>query len=330
MKVFMIGEAANHKPRLAARLPGVALIGLPREAGHEPTHDGVIGPEDVLISLRFSRRKDEIPAFRLLHVPGAGTDGIDFGSLPPSAWVCNVFEHEIPIAEFVCASMLQWEIRLDDLGRSFSAERWPDLYRKRVPHGELHGKTLGVIGFGRIGQAVARRARAFAMRVIALAPRPVDPDGLADEALPTTALARLLGEADYVVIACPLNAETRGLIGGPQLRTMKPTAVLINVARAEILDEEALFHALSQKIIHGASLDVWYQYPEGTSDRVAPSRFPFHDLDNALCTPHASAWTVNLPERRYAVIAHNLQRLMAGEPLENVVRRPLLEPNPAV
>jgi phosphoglycerate dehydrogenase-like enzyme len=102
------------------------------------------------------------------------------------------FEHEIPIAEFVCASMLQWEIRLDDLGRSFSAERWPDLYRKRVPHGELHGKTLGMIGFGRIGQAVARRARAFAMRVIALAPRPVDPDGLADEALPTTALARLL------------------------------------------------------------------------------------------------------------------------------------------
>jgi phosphoglycerate dehydrogenase-like enzyme len=98
--------------------------------------------------------------------------------------------------------------------------------------------------------------------------------------------------------------------------------VLINVSRAPIVEEEALFAALSQRVIAGAVLDVWYSYPTGAEDRVPPSRFRFEELPNAVCTPHSSAWTARLPDRRYAFIARNIARLQAGLPLVNRVWPP--------
>lgn len=326
MRVFMIGEAANHAHRLRAALPDLDVVGLPREAAYAPDHDSLITPGDAVIALRFSRPAGTVPAFRLLHVPGAGTDGIDFAALPPSAWVCNVYEHEGPIAEFALASMLEWEIGLCGLRAGFSAAAWPELYRNRAPHGELNGRTLGLIGFGRIGREVARRAQAFGMHVVAVRGRPGPPDDCADEAFGPDGLHQVLARADYLVIACPLDPATRGMIGAAELAAMKPGAVLVNVSRAEVIDEKALFRALEERRIRGASLDVWYRYPDGTGDRVAPSRFPFHRLENAVCTPHVSAWTTALPERRYALIANNLRRLVSGEPLLNVVRSPVPTP----
>lgn len=323
MKVFMIGEAAHHKDKLAAFLTtSCEIVALPREAASSPEHDGAIGRDDVVISLRFARKDGPPPDFRLLHVPGAGLDGIDMASLPAGCTVCNVFEHEIPIAEFVLAAMLHWEIRPDELRRSFSTDRWPDAYRARVPHGEIYGRTLGLIGFGRIGRTIARRARAFGMRVIAVDAMPSPPGDLADAVLPASGLPDLLAAADYVVVSCPLTAETRGLIGAGQFRAMKPSAVLINVSRAPIVEEGALYDALSRRTIAGAFLDVWYGYPTGSDDRVPPSRFRFEELPNAFCTPHSSAWTTSLPERRYAFIAQNITRLLANGPLLNVVRAP--------
>ncbi|NYZ14523.1 hypothetical protein HL658_18390 [Azospirillum sp. RWY-5-1] len=326
MKVFMIGEAANHKDKLAAHLSApLPIISLPREAAQSPQFDTEIGANDVVISLRFSRTGGTAPDFRLLHVPGAGLDGIDLGSLPGGCTVCNVFEHEIPIAEFVTAAMLNWEIRPDELRRSFATDSWSDTYRARVPHGEIHGRTLGVVGIGRIGRTIAQRARAFGMRILAVDQMAGDGGGLADAVLPPAQLGQVLAVADYLVIACPLTAETRSLIGAGQLRAMKPTAVLINVSRAPIVDEEALYNALSRRLIGGAYLDVWYGYPTGGTDRVPPARFPFEELPNAVCTPHSSAWTSQLPQRRYAFIARNIDRLRSGEPLLNMVRAPLSE-----
>lgn len=319
MNIFMIGEASNHAPALQAGLTaGADIVPLPREAAFEPTHDDAIGEEDIVISLRF-RRQSRAPRFRMLHVPGAGLDGIDFDSLAPETVVCNVFEHEIPIAEYVLSAMLEWEIRAGAMRRDFRADNWPDAYRNRVPHGEICGKTLGLIGFGRIGRAIADRARAFGMRIVALDRSATGGEG-ADEILRPGDLPALLGQADYVVIACPLSPETQGMIGSRQLAAMRPDAVLINVSRAEIVEEAALYDALAGRRIGGAVLDVWYRYPVGSDDRVAPCSFPFHDLDNAVCTPHSSAWTVNLPKRRYAKIADNIERLRRGEALANVVR----------
>jgi phosphoglycerate dehydrogenase-like enzyme len=324
MKIFMIGEAANHKDKLAARLSSTyEFVALSREAAHAPSFDNQIGPDDVVISLRFSRKTSPAPAFRLLHVPGAGLDGIDFATLPASSTVCNVFEHEIPIAEFVCLAMLQWEIRLDEMRRSFTPQTWSDVYRSRVPHGELFGRTLGIIGFGRIGRAIAKRARAFGMRIVALDAATEVPPGLADQLLSPGNLSELVGQADFIVIACPLTEATRGLFDAAEFRAMKSSAVVINVSRAEILDETALYAALRDGVIGGACLDVWYRYPAGADDHVPPANLAFHELPNVIATPHSSAWTANLPGRRYSFIAENLKRLAAGEPLLNVVRRPL-------
>jgi phosphoglycerate dehydrogenase-like enzyme len=319
MKIIMVGQAAKHKHVLVANLPvGVEIIDLPPEAATDANFDSTIASADVVITLKL-RRTSQLPQFGLLHVPGAGLDGIDFDVLSPCTTVCNVFEHEIPISEYVLASMLSWEIRLEELRQSFSPQRWSDLYRNRVPHGEVFGRVLGVVGFGRIGRAIAQRARAFSMTVIAVDPRPQTAADLADRALAPKDLPEMLCEADYVVIACPLNAATRSLIGRSAFEMMKSSAVLINISRAEIVNEAALFTALKDRTIKGATLDVWYRYPSGASDRVPPSLLPFWELDNVVCTPHSSAWTVQLPGRRYAFIAKNIARAMRGEPLLNVV-----------
>lgn len=323
MKIIMVGEAANHQDTLAAELPAACeFVTLPREAAHSGEYDTAIAADDVLVTLRFSRPPGKIPAFRLLHVPGAGLDGIALDTLPRSATVCNVFEHEIPIAEYVLLAMLESEIRLAEMRRRFVAHTWSEAYRHRVQHGELHGKTLGLIGMGRIARAIAQRAKAFGMRTIATDPQGSVLPGLIDDFAPPGELDRLLGLVDFLVIACPLNEATRGMIGAAQLGRMKSSAVLINVSRAEIVEQRALFSALRDETIGGAVLDVWYRYPTAADDEVAPADHPFHELPNVICTPHSCAWTAGLALRRYKFIAGNIRRLMAGEPLLNVVRAP--------
>jgi phosphoglycerate dehydrogenase-like enzyme len=322
MKVFMVGEAANHLVKLAPHAPAEAeLVPLPRDAAYSGAYDASIGPGDCVIALRFSRQGAKAPPFRLLHVPGAGLDGIDMDSLPGSCLVCNVFEHEIPIAEYVLLAMLEWQIRLRSLSGAFTAQTWSDSYRHRQPHGELHGKVLGLVGLGRIGRAIAQRAGAFGMRVIAINRSADAPPGMVAQLFPAGAFHEFLAAADFVGITCPLTDTTRQLFDTDAFARMKSTAVLINVSRAEIADERALFAALSERRIGGAVLDVWYRYPADDAESVAPSSLPFDTLPNVIATPHSSAWTTDLPERRYAVIGQNLKRLVSGEALLNMVRR---------
>ena len=145
------------------------------------------------------------------------------------------------------------------------------------------------------------------------------PDGTAEIA-PTGLLAEVLAGCDFVVLACPLTPATTGLVDAAVLHRMPAHAVLVNVSRAEIVDESALYAALRDGVIGGAVLDVWYRYPSPAQESAAPADHPFWDLPNAWCTPHSSAWTHQLPLRRYAVVAENVNRLVSGEPLRNVVR----------
>jgi phosphoglycerate dehydrogenase-like enzyme len=179
---------------------------------------------------------------------------------------------------------------------------------------ELAGKTLGILGYGRIGQAVARRARAFDMAVWAIR-RDVgrsDAEGLAFLCGPD-ALDEVLRRADYLAVTLLLSEATRGLLGERELGLMKPTAVLINVARAEIVDEDALYRALAERRVAGAALDVWYRYPTDP-DPTFPARRPFQELPNVLMTPHVSGWTEGMLEARADVIAENIRRVARGAP----------------
>jgi phosphoglycerate dehydrogenase-like enzyme len=219
--------------------------------------------------------------------------------------------------------MLAWSRDFGRLDAALRRGRWESQWAPGVPPPapwpELAGKTLGVLGYGRIGRCVARRARAFDMEVLAIRRdlARAAPDDLALLRGPE-ALDDVLRRADYVVIALPLTAETRALIGDKQLALMKPTAMLINVARGEIVDETALYQALASRTIAGAALDVWYRYP-ATSAPTPPARLPFHELPNVLMTPHVSGWTEGTREGRAEVIAENVHRVLRGETPVNAI-----------
>ena len=129
----------------------------------------------------------------------------------------------------------------------------------------------------------------------------------------------MLERADYLAVTLALTPETRGLIGARELARLKPTAVLINVARGEVVDEDALYDALHRGAIAGAALDVWYRYPTGDAP-IHPAHRPFHALPNVLMTPHVSGWTDGMMDARAGVIAENIHRAARGEAPVNLVR----------
>ena len=134
-------------------------------------------------------------------------------------------------------------------------------------------------------------------------------------------LDELLVKSDFVLLALPLDPSTAGLIGREQIGKMKPTALIINVARGALIDEKALYEACRDRRIGGAAIDTWFRYPAQGEVRGDPSHLPFRDLDNVIMTPHGSGWTEGLRPRRCRLIAKNLDRLARGEPLVNIVRQ---------
>jgi len=274
---------------------------------------------DALVSMSWRGEVPPTPKLRLLQLPGAGTDDIDFARVAPLTTVCNCFGHEIGIAEYAMAAMLEWTVKLRAMDAALRAGDWTGSYLCGPRHAELHGKTLGLIGYGRIARETARRADAFGMRLIACSRSERQNEPVIGRVAGMDALPRLLAESDFIVVTAPLTEHTRGLIDAHAFERMKPGAFIVNVARGTIIDEAALYEALRTRRIGGAAIDVWYAYPQQGGRRAQPSRYPFAELDNVIMTPHASAWTDGLLPRRNRAIAENLNRLARGEPLLNVV-----------
>src|SRR5262245_55760088 len=273
---------------------------------------------DVLITMAFSRQMaDAAPRLKLVQVPGAGLDRIDRSALQPGTQLANVYGHETGIAEYVIGAMLALTRSFGRLDGKLRRGEWESQWAVGVPPPplwpELAGRTLGILGYGHIGQALARRARAFDMEVYAIRQqaRGARPEELAFLGGPEQ-LDEVLQRADYLAITLALSAATRNLIGERQLRLMKPSAFLINVARAEVIAQAALYQALADKQIAGAALDVWYRYPAATGP-VLPADCPFHQLDNVIMTPHVSGWTEGMLQARSKLIAANIDRIARGE-----------------
>lgn len=262
----------------------------------------------------------ETPRLKLFQIPWTGYDFCSPERIPLGVPVCNCFEHESAIAEYVLLAMLEWQIGLRHMDRRIRTKGWAG----RGPgeanyHGEVRGATVGIVGYGHIGHEVAVRARAFGMRAIGVRRRAQEVPPELDWLGTTEDLDRLLAESDFVLIACDLNEATRGLIDEARLARMKPTGVLINIARGAIVDEAALFHALQEKRIGGAVIDVWYNYKRPGEPDPWPSDFPFQDLDNVILSAHESGWTEAQILRRWRFVAENLRRMAEGAPLENIV-----------
>jgi D-2-hydroxyacid dehydrogenase (NADP+) len=219
--------------------------------------------------------------------------------------------HATPISEFVILEMLMFAKQAALFMGLKKKRDW-----KRFPVTVLRSRTIGIVGLGSIGREVARLAKAFGMTVVATR-RSIKNAGRAryvDTLLPAARLNRLLSESDFVVIAAPLTPETRGLIGEKELRAMKPTAFIINIARGGIIDESALVRAIDEKWIAGAGLDV-------TSTEPLPPDSRLWDFDNVILSPHISGGMDDYMKKATGLFCENLKRYMEGRKLLNLVDR---------
>ena len=213
--------------------------------------------------------------------------------------------HARPLAEYVVFVMLYFARRWPRMAAEQRARHW-----QRCAIDTLEGKTLGVIGLGSVGRMVAKLARPFGMRVVGTRRSGADAD--VDQAFTPDRLDAVLAQSDYVVLSVPSTPETAGMIGARELARMKPTAVLINIARGTLVDEAALIETLRSGRLAGAALDVVSREPLASDS-------PLWDMPNVLVTPHSmstahseNAWLTDL-------FCDNLRRYLNGEPLRNQV-----------
>ena len=312
--------AAEMAHRISSRLPqgwGLDVIRASDPVEHQKR---MFDRAKALVTTRYGSELPPSPRLRLIQIPAAGINGIDFAAVPLGCQVCNVFEHEGPIAEYVLLAMLEWQIGMTRLDANLRDGQWSGGGSSEgITHQELAGRSLGIIGAGHIARAVAQRAQAFGVHCRSITR---NPESVADLGWPVQGMDKmmeLLATSDFVLIAVPLSETTRGLIGEAELSQMKPSAVLINVARGKIVQEAPLYAALAERRIRGATLDVWYRYPKPGETEGSPSQFPFQNLDNVQMTPHASAWTDALFVRRWDKVADNLHRLANHQPLLNLI-----------
>ena len=276
---------------------------------------------DVLVTTGFGR---EIPAdlaaraprLRMVQTLVAGVDHLPYRSFPRALVVCgNAGAYNVSVGEHALALLLAAAKDIPQRTREIASGVFDQSARSKA----LAGATVLVLGMGGIGTYVARACKALGMHVVGVGRSgtvvpPADEGGRLDD------LPRLLPHADYVVLALPLPARPLGPVNAPFLAAMTDGAVLVNVARGKIVDEDDLYEHLRSHPEFRAALDVWWVYPDG--DRGHPFHRPFHELPNVVMTPHnANA----IPgQRRWAMEAalNNVLRYLNGETPRNVVNVP--------
>lgn len=293
----------------------------------------IAGEMEVMYAWQAIPLPENAPNLRWVQLHSAGVDSILQHPLYLQSDVIFTTAsgiHAIPSAEYVIAQMLAFAHHLPKMFEDKTSSTWPEKRWERYVPSELYGATLGIVGYGNIGRHIARLAQAFGMNVLAVKrnarkltgeryiyPEIGDPEGeLPERIYPPEALHSFLKECDYVVLTVPLTSRTRHLMDAAALSMMKPGAILINISRGDVVDEQALLAALTQGSISGAALDVFSEEP-------LPAESPFWQLPNVIISPHVSGFTPYYDERTTDIFAENLRRYVAGEPLLNIVDRDL-------
>lgn len=248
------------------------------------------------------------PALRLIAVAATGTNNVDIGAAAAKGVaVCNVRAYATPaVVQHVFALMLALTTRLEDYHQAVRAGRWqqsPQFCLLDFPIREIAGRTLGIVGYGELGQAVAKVANAFGMRVL-IARRPGGAPQSGRLELP-----ELLEAVDVLSLHCPLTPQTRGLIGAVELARMRDDALLINTARGGIVDEEALADALRNRRLGGAGVDVLTVEPP-----LAGNPLLADDIPNLIVTPHVAWASRESRQRLVDEVTANIRAYAAGTP----------------
>ena len=285
---------------------------------------------EVLYTVFSPTTLDVAPRLRWVQLHSAGVDHL----LDTPLWhsevtiTTNSGIHATTIGEYVLASMLAFTRHLPRMLYYQQRAEWPSGRWEKFVGRELRGSTICIVGYGSIGREVARLARCLGMRVLAVKRDPEnradtgftlpgtgDPDGSIPEVIyPPQELRQALAQSDYVVIAVPSTPATRHLIGEAELRAMPEHAYLVNIARGDVIDQEALVRALREGWIGGAGLDVFDPEP-------LPADSPLWGFDNVILSPHVAGFTPRYDDYATELFAENLRRYLAGEPLLNLVDR---------
>lgn len=270
-----------------------------------------IGEADVVVVSGLWRNElfDRTQRLRFIQSISAGTDQFDRDKLREhgirlaSAQGVNLRA----VAEHAMALMLALTRKLPEARDNQARHVWRGMIAEPTQReDELSGKTLLIIGLGGIGSRLAQLAKAFGLRVIGIKRNPAMGGEAADSVHALTDLKILLPEADFVVLTCPLNAETDKVIDADALSRMKPSAYLINVARGRCVDERALVNALQDQMIAGAALDVTVEEPLGATS-------PLWDMSNVLITPHTAGETQKYEDGVLDILLENVNRLWRGD-----------------
>lgn len=281
----------------------------------EEVSDRIDGAEVVLTN-KVPLREDHFArstALRYIGVLATGYDVVDVAAAAARGIVVsNVPAYGTSsVAQFTFGLILELAHRIGHHSITVHTGRWsdsPDWSYWDYPTVELEGRTLGVVGYGRIGSRVASLGRAFGMRVIVHTPPP-HPKDMPSDALVT--LDTLFSESDVVTLHCPLTPETRGLVDARRLARMKPTAFLINASRGPLVDEQALASAIRTRGLAGAALDVLSQEPP-------PADHPLFGIPNCIITPHMAWATAEARRRLIHIAGGNVRAFLDGDP-RNVV-----------
>jgi phosphoglycerate dehydrogenase-like enzyme len=316
--VLILADPADRHLAMLEALPEETCLAAGDRA---EAFEGLAADADVLFSWSGTRAllREVLamaPRARWVHTRAAGLDDLLFPELAahPAVLTNGAGVFSPPLGEFVLGAILYFGKGFRRLVRNQAAGVWEPF---DVP--VLEGRTVGIVGYGDIGRAIATRVRGLGMRVVALK-RHVTPgqgaDPLAERIYGPESRCEMLAECDYVAIAAPLTAETRGMIGAAELAAMKRDAVLVNVGRGPIVDEAALIEALSEGRIQGAALDVFDREP-------LPAGHPFYRLENVLLSPHSADHTPDWLQRAMRFFLEQFERFRQGEPLANVVDKNL-------
>ncbi|MGB9681648.1 MAG: D-2-hydroxyacid dehydrogenase [bacterium] len=293
----------EEKERILKAKEGIHLVEKIEEA--EIIFGGITQEE-------FKRAK----MLRWIQTGGAGVDNILFPELIESDIIITNASgiHGVPMAEHTFALILAWA---RGLCTAFDGKKNRKWLHSEISPGEIHNKTIGIIGYGHIGEEIARIARGFNMKVIAVK-RDIS-KGVnikPDELLGTDRLDKLLKESDIVVITVPLTKETYHLIGERELRLMKPTSFLVNIARGKVIDEGAIIKAIKENWIAGVGLDVFEKEP-------LPEDSELWGLENVIITPHIAGLNPYYTERLLKIFIKNLLAYPEISKMVNVVDKRL-------
>lgn len=240
-----------------------------------------------------------------IHSLSAGIEGMmctQTGQIPNLRYSTSSGIHGIPMAEHTLTLMLMLTHKFPALIKSQTQKQWERPYPD-----ELYGKTLAIIGAGRIGQLIAKRAKAFDMNVIGVKQTPITLPNF-DAVLPSTQVDDALRLADFVVLTIPASSENKKFMNADRFHAMKRTAYFLNVGRGMCCDQEALIAALKEGSIAGAALDVTIPEP-------LPADSPLWEMENVIITPHVSAETPKYMERAIEQFCRNIPLFLEGKPL---------------